>query len=147
MRRGMAPPLRAIFVLLTALFLLSGCGGEPSSVPDRDATLRLDLDEYRFDPQNLTVRATSLPMRVQVVAKNAGVLTHNVVIESVDADAEQGTDGDPVVFLKTDTAHPGDTVRKTAALWPGTYRITCSIGNHDNLGMYGKLVVLPPADS
>jgi plastocyanin len=148
MRRGMAPRQRAISALLTALLLLAGCGGDPASVTDKDATLRVEMDEYRFEPQNLTVHATALPMRIHVVAKNTGALTHNLVIESVEASSEQGTSADsndPVVFLQTDTAHPGDTVSKSIALWPGTYRITCSIGNHDNLGMYGKLVVLPPA--
>jgi hypothetical protein len=46
--------------------------------------------------------------------------------------------------MKTPTAHAGDTVTGDAYLQPGTYRLTCTIGNHDNLGQYGRLVVLAP---
>jgi plastocyanin len=141
----MADRARASTLLLVTVALLAGCGGEPASVTDRDATLRIEMTEYRFEPQNLEVQATDRPMRIHVVAKNTGDLTHNVVIESIDADAEQGTGAQPIVFMKTDTAHPGETVSDDAYLQPGSYRVTCSIGNHDNLGQYGKLVVLPPA--
>lgn len=144
MRRSMTARLGAI-ALLT--LVLAGCGGEPDPVDDRDATLRLKMTEYRFEPQNLVVQATGRPMRIHVVARNLGELTHNVVIESIEEGDEQGTDVQPTVYMKSDTAHPGQTVSDDAFLHPGEYRVTCSIGNHDNLGMYGKLTVLPPKDS
>lgn len=140
----MADRARVRMLLLVTCALVAGCGGEPATIPDRDATLRLEMTDYRFDPQNLEVQATGRPMRVHVVARNAGHLTHNVVIESIDAEAEQGTKSQPIVFMKSDTAHPGETVSDDAFLQPGEYRISCSIGNHDNLGQYGKLVVLAP---
>jgi plastocyanin len=142
-RRSMTRRLATLAALAVAGALLGGCG-EPASITDRDATLRLTLDEYRFEPQNLTVQATDRPMRIHIVAHNVGVLTHNVVIESIEPNADQGTATQPTIFMQTDTAHPGATVSKNAYLQPGTYRITCSIGNHDNLGMYGKLVVVAP---
>lgn len=140
----MAHRLRVTTPVLVAAALVVGCGGEPDPVADRDATLRITMTEYRFDPQNLVVQATARPMRVHVVARNEGRLTHNLVIESVESGAEQGTDAQPIVFLKTDTAHPGERVSSTAYLQPGRYRLTCSIGNHDNLGQYGHLDVLAP---
>jgi len=144
MRRSMPARIGAITLLSLLLF---GCGGEPAPVTDRDATLRLKMTEYRFEPQNLTVQAKARPIRVHVVARNEGELTHNVVIESIEEGSEQGTKVQPTVFMKSDTAHPGQTVSGDAFLHPGEYRMTCSIGNHDNLGMYGKLTVLPPQDS
>jgi plastocyanin len=144
MRRSMT---RLGAIALLTILVLAGCGGEPASISDRDATLRLTMTEYRFKPQNLTVQATARPMRIHVVAHNEGELTHNLVIESIEAGDEQGTDVQPTVYMKTDTAHPGQTVSGDAFLHPGSYRITCTIGNHDNLGMYGKLTVLAPKES
>jgi hypothetical protein len=140
----MAHPLRVTTPLLVAAALLAGCGGEPAPVTDKDAILRVTLTEYRIEPQNITVQATARPMKVHVVARNEGHLTHNLVIESIESAGEQGTGAQPIVFMKTDTAHPGETVSKTAFLQPGRYRLTCSIGNHDNLGQYGRLVVRAP---
>ena len=144
MRRSM--PARIVAIALLSL-LLFGCGGEPAPVTDRDATLQLKMTEYRFEPQNLTIQATSRPQRIHVVARNQGELTHNVVIESIEEGSEQGTNVQPTIFMKSDTAHPGQTVVDNAFLHPGEYRLTCSIGNHDNLGMYGRLTVLAPKDS
>jgi len=144
-RRAMVLRARTAMLVMTAAVLAGGCGGEPAPVTDRDATLRLTMDEYRFVPQNITVQATRLPMRIHVVARNDGELTHNVVIEAIEPDGEQGTKTQATPpFMTTDTAHPGQTVSDDVFLWPGEYRITCTIGNHDNLGMYGKLIVVKP---
>jgi uncharacterized cupredoxin-like copper-binding protein len=32
-------------------------------------------------------------------------------------------------------------VRTTVTLRPGTYELRCTLANHDDLGMYGTLVV------
>jgi hypothetical protein len=34
-------------------------------------------------------------------------------------------------------------VRTAVTLKPGKYRLVCTIANHDNLGQYGELKVLP----
>jgi hypothetical protein len=138
--------LRTTCGTVLAAALLAGCGPhEPPTVHDRDAILRFKLDEFRIRPQNVTVQATSLPMHLHVVARNVGKLTHNLVIQSSeDPEEAQGVGDEPIVFMKTPTAHAGDTVTGDAYLQPGTYRLTCTIGNHDNLGQYGRLVVLAP---
>jgi plastocyanin len=136
---------RATLATLGAVAVLAGCGGEPAPVPDRDATLHLTLTEYRIQPQDVRVQATRRPMPIRIVARNRGILTHNVKVESVTAGSEQGTDDQPTVFGGTDhTAQPGQTVSGVVYLQPGTYRLTCTIANHDNLGQYGTLVVAPP---
>jgi plastocyanin len=138
--------LCATLAVLGTVAVLAGCGGEePAPVTDRDATLRLTLTEYRIQPQSVRIQATRRPMPVRIVARNRGILTHNVKVESISRASAQGTDRQPTVFGGTDhTAQPGETVTGTVYLQPGTYRLTCTIANHDNLGQYGTLIVEAP---
>jgi hypothetical protein len=139
-------------ILLGTTAVLAGCGGEPAPVTDKDAVLRFKLGEYTIDPQVVRVVATAIPMPIKIVATNEGRLTHNVKIERMEAD---NTQPDESVLVDTEnkplggtpTAQPGETVRteEPIPLVPGTYRITDSIGNHDNLGQYGTLIVERPS--
>ena len=140
---GRPASLPATLALLGVAALLSACGGgDPTPVLDRDQTLHVTLDEYRIEPQAIEVKATAFPVHLHIVARNKGRLTHNLKIEQVSDSAEQGTDVQPTIYGGTDrTAQPGETVSGDVTLWPGTYRMTCTIANHDNLGQYGKLVV------
>lgn len=134
--RGVLPRRhRAILGLLGAAAVLTGCGGaDPVRAPG--GILRLTLDEYRIRPQSVEVRAGV----IQIVARNAGRLTHNVRIEE-STDAEGAT---PAVYGGTPTAQPGESVRSgPIRLRAGVYRLLCSIQNHRNLGQYGELHVLP----
>jgi uncharacterized cupredoxin-like copper-binding protein len=119
---------------LVGALALVGCGSA-DFVRDRDGTLHLTLDEYRIRPENVKVRAG----RLHIVARNAGRLTHNVVIEELER--QEGEE--PKRFGRTPTAHPGETVSEegTIVLPPGKYRIACSIANHDDLGQFGELQV------
>lgn len=131
--RAVVPPLAALALALGAV---AGCGDAGDQVLDRDATLQLTLDEYRILPKNIRVR----PGRVHIVARNAGRLTHNVVVESFTNSPE--TD-EAVEFGRTQTSHPGETVSEIEdiTLKPGKYRLLCSIANHDDLGQYAILRV------
>ncbi len=134
---GVTPPaLRASLALLGAAPLLSGCGGGPEPVTDKDATLRLRLDEYRIRPGAIEVRSG----RIRIVARNdSRVATHNVKVEEVN-DEEGAT---PIVFGGTETMQPGETApTEVVRLFPGRYRLVCSIGNHENLGQYAELEVV-----
>jgi uncharacterized cupredoxin-like copper-binding protein len=125
----------AILALLGAAAVLSACGGS-TPVRDRDGTLRLKLDEYRIRPQALEVHTGV----IRIVARNGGRLTHNVKVQQAD-DAQGSTT--PVDFGGTPTAQPGQTVRSDPIrLEPGTYRLVCTIGNHENLGQYAELRVV-----
>ncbi len=118
-----------VCVLVTLLTLaLAGCWGEETAVLE-ERVVRVTLDDYAIMPQDISVRAG----RVRFVAANAGRLTHNLRVEDPDHDGEP--------LGGTDTAQPGDTVRMAVDLEPGTYRLRCSLANHDDLGMYGELVV------
>jgi hypothetical protein len=142
---------RVTTVLLATAAVLAGCGGEPAAVTDKDAVLRFKLDEYTIDPQVVRVVATSIPMPIKIVATNEGRLTHNVKVERVQPENTQPdesvlVDSENKPLPGTPTAHPGQTVRteEPIALVPGEYRISDSIGNHDNLGQYGTLYVEHP---
>jgi plastocyanin len=127
-----------IAVLTVAAAALAGCGDDAAYVPAKGRTLQLRLDEYRILPSRITVPAG----RVTIVARDVGRLTHNVAI--VQFDRPLGEDEEKQ-YARTRTAHPGDVVRTTVTLRPGKYRIVCTIANHDNLGQYGELKVLPPS--
>jgi len=125
--------MRPLIALLPIL-ALAGCGGE-DTVHAGNGTFRLRLEEYRMVPQHIQVEGP----RVTIVARDAGILTHNVkIFSTTKTDAE----GKPIqIGPGTPTAHPGETVSRTETLAPGTYRLACSIANHDDLGLHGVLIV------
>jgi hypothetical protein len=129
------PPLpRALAAALigVAVALCAGCGSD-DRVRLPGPVVRVTLDEYAITPQDLSVPSG----RVELVARNAGRLTHNLRVEVPPEDpGEQGRQ-----IGGTPTAHPGQTVRARMTLEPGTYRLRCSLANHDDLGMNGTLFV------
>ena len=133
-----AKALPSLLAALTVAAAAAGCGADASYTPARGRTVALRLDEYRVLPERTTVPAG----RVDIVARNVGRLTHNVAI--VQFDRPLGEDEEKQ-YARTPTAHPGDVVRTSVTLRPGKYRIVCTIANHDNLGQYGELKVVPPS--
>jgi uncharacterized cupredoxin-like copper-binding protein len=133
MRRAMSR-FCALIAMVGAAAAGAGCGGEPAAVAVPGTTLHATLDEYRIEPQNVRMKAG----RIHLTAVNKGRLTHNLVIESITDDPTK-----EVVYGRTDTAQPGQTVteRDPITLKPGRYRLACTISNHDNLGQYGTLTV------
>src|SRR3712207_3432965 len=126
--------MRRLCPLTLLVLALTGCGGDdPTTVPA--GQVRLTLDEYRILPR---VVRTEGP-RIRIVARDTGILTHNVkVFSTTEVDAEDK----PIELGGTPTAHPGETVTTTLRLEPGEYRMACSIANHDDLGAHAKLVVI-----
>lgn len=95
------------------------------------ATLRIEaLDELRFEPRRLEVRA-GVPTRIELV--NAGAADHSLVARTPDGERDW-------VHLH---ALPGTTIAATYQLdEPGTYPVLCTIAGHTEGGMVGELVVL-----
>jgi hypothetical protein len=122
-------------VAVAIAFALTGCGESKTVRTDRPI-LRIALDEYRIRPQNISAR----PGRIKIVVRNRGRLTHNLVIQTPPAEV-----GDKPVDVpggRVRSMQPGavaDPIKVTLA--PGTYRLVCTIANHDDLGQYGKLVI------
>jgi plastocyanin len=127
--------LPTLLLALCALPLTAaGCGGD-DPVAIKGNTLRLRLDEYRIMPQDVRVGEG----RLRIVATNVGRLTHNVKIVRQDTSDLEG----PVEEIGgTRSTQPGESASVTFEdLRPGEYRLACTIGNHDDLGQYGTLVV------
>ena len=137
----MPRPRTPLVVLLPALAAggMAGCSEPPTrSIAGHVVSIR--MEDFRFVPQNIRVSAGRLTIR----ARNAGDLAHNVKIfrGTPFARSNGGENETPAVPLGgTPTVLPGRTAVGTVRLRRGTYAIACTVGNHDNLGMYGKLVV------
>lgn len=118
----------------SAAAALGGCGQDDPAVAARARTLSLTLDEYRVSPQRTSARAG----RLRIVARNTGVLTHNIAV--VQYRRPIGTQEERR-YARSETAQPGESVETNVTLRAGKYRLICTIANHDNLGQYGELVV------
>lgn len=123
-------------VLAVLAGVLGGCGDDAVYRTDRPV-LRVTLDEYRIVPQNVVLK----PGRTKLIVRNTGRLTHNLVIQ-----IPEGPDGKPLEIPggRVGTMQPGETAEPVKVmLRPGTYRLVCTIANHDDLGQYGTLEVKP----
>lgn len=119
---------------LTVAVALPGCGSDPDPVTDRDATLQLRLSEFRIEPQVIRVR----PGRVHIVARNVGKLAHNLKVRSLDR--ERGEEIE-LYGEAEGTAFPRGRIVGDVTLPPGKFELVCTIGNHDDLGQTGTLIV------
>jgi plastocyanin len=133
MARSMWESRLSALVLAAAALAAAGCGGGSGQAVNRSGTLDLALDEYRILPAKIEIGTGT----IVISARNRGVLTHNVVVQ-VPAKSEEDR---PVELGRTPTAHPGQTVQTSIRLQPGTYRLVCTIANHENLGQYATVEV------
>jgi plastocyanin len=62
---------------------------------------------------------------------NRGRLAHTFRLER----------GEDRIVAKVSSLLPGDRTSKTVRVRKGTYRFFCALSNHEELGMYGTLVV------
>jgi plastocyanin len=119
---------------LTALLLLAygGCGDDDES-PGRTVTVEsggrvaVSADEYSFDPERIVL---SGGRELTIELGNHGTLAHNMRV--LDAGHEIGG---------TPTFTAGGTRSGKVAVKPGEYELVCTVGDHAELGMTGKLVV------
>ena len=84
------------------------------------------LDDFLIAPQE--VRAE--PGRLTFRARNDGRLGHTLVIRRGERD-----------IARVKTMLPGGSGEASARLRKGSYDLVCILGNHEQLGMYGTLVV------
>jgi uncharacterized cupredoxin-like copper-binding protein len=133
MTGGRAIPLLLVLAALVAI----GCGGAIAytRAPERRVDVR--LDEYRVLPEHIQVTAGS----VTITAHNVGRLTHNLVV--VQFKRPLGNEDEKQYGQPTKTLFPGETASTRVELKPGKYRLICTISNHDNLGQYAELKVVP----
>lgn len=120
--------------LLLALVLAAAAAacGESAPVPAKNRTIGLRLDEYRILPQRVSAPAG----RLRLIVRNRGILTHNVTVQTIPPPGGQAE-----TIARAPTVQPGARSEVTFTIGPGTYELVCKIGNHDDLGQVGELIV------
>ena len=112
--------------LLLALTILAGCRDAPAFERAKDRRLTVVQTDYRYAPQ----RARASAGRLTLTVVNRARLSHTLRIE------REGR-----THLRVASQLPGERTRATVRLRRGTYKMLCAIGNHEELGMWGTLVV------
>jgi plastocyanin len=110
--------------LLSLVVFATGCG-EPGAVKAKSQTVEIKLENFRFRPQNVRVRAGE----VTFVLKNSGRVGHNFRMRNTK-----------IVAMEVPTIRPGEKVVAKAKLAAGWYTIA-STANPRQLGMVGKIIV------
>jgi plastocyanin len=120
---------RPLLLLVLALpaAALPACGGDEPAGRVRDGRVAVALDDFRYRPQ--LIRASAGRIRFDLV--NRGRLAHTFRLER----------GEDQIVAKVSSLLPGDRARKTVRVRKGEYRFFCALSNHEELGMYGTLVV------
>jgi plastocyanin len=122
---------RALTLAMAAAVGLAGCGGgsggggKSVTVP-AGKPVAVTAKEYSFDPGTIEVSAGT----VRFDLKNDGGQAHDLHV------VKDGRDlGGTSIF------GPGQSQSGTVKLAAGTYDFVCTVGNHEALGMKGKLTV------
>jgi plastocyanin len=128
-RGRMRRPLTLAAVTAVALAGCGGGGGGGRTVTvGAGKPVVVKADEYKFDPGNITVKASGGAIRLQL--SNDGAQAHDLHVERGGEDLG----GTPVFG-------PGQTKTATVKLAPGKYDFVCTVGDHEQLGMKGTLTV------
>jgi plastocyanin len=126
-------PVRRLLPLIALLLLAPGGCGDDDDPPGRTVTakagetLPVVADEYSFDPETIVVAGAG---ELTVELENKGALAHNLRV--FDGGDEIGG---------TPTFVGGDARTGEVSVEPGEYEIVCTVGDHAELGMTGKLTV------
>ena len=120
---------RPLLLLLLALpaAALPACGEAEPEVRARAGRVAVGIDDFRYTPQQ--IRAAPGRLRFDLV--NRGRLAHTFRLER----------GEDRIVAKVSSLLPGDRGKKTVRVRRGEYRFFCALSNHEELGMYGTLVV------
>ena len=116
---------RSLVALFMCALALAACGGSSAAVRE-PAKFSVTLDDYLIRPQKVHVPSGDLTVTVT----NRGRLGHTFRI--------RGRSRNVLAFT---TLEPGETKSRNFKLKRGTYTMYCVLANHEELGMYGTLVV------
>jgi plastocyanin len=125
---------RPLLLAATAVALLAGgvalaaSQGAPEPVRARDGRIVITMDDFRYEPQR--IRAAKGRLRIEV--RNVGRLPHALRLIRTRTGGEAG---------RILTRKPGEEGLLEVKVNRGSYRYFCPLSHHDELGMYGQLVV------
>ena len=94
---------------------------------DAHALHLIEIKDFRYTPQ--TIEATPGQLRLDIA--NHGRLAHTLWVSR----------GDQNIVAKASSLLPGDRTSKTLKVRKGRYRFFCALSNHEELGMYGTLII------
>jgi len=123
---------RLLAMTLLGVLASAGCGSDDDK-PGRTVaiqsgeTLTVVADEYSFDPETIVMRGGR---ELTIELDNQGSLAHNLRV--FDGDTDVGG---------TPTFQGGDPRSGSLRVEPGDYELVCTVGDHEDLGMTGKLRV------
>ena len=122
-------PVRTLTPLVLALcaLALAACGGSGAAVRESSGHFKVTLDDYLIRPQNISVPKGQ---ELTAMVTNRGRLGHTFRI--------RGRNKNVLAFT---TLQPGETRSRNFKLAKGKYTMYCALANHEELGMYGTLVV------
>lgn len=132
-------------VLLTAAFalVLASCGGDDdngdgNSDGGNGDTVSVELDEFLFDPDELSGDTGS---ELTIELENVGTQTHNFTIEEGESRGE-GFDAwpDSEVQLELDEGN-SDSLTISLPDEAGEYEFICTVPGHYESGQWGTLTV------
>ncbi len=120
---------------VAALFASSaaGCGGQEQAA-DRTVTanaaqpIEVVGTEYAFDPSTVVVEGGGGP--IEITLDNRGSIAHNLMV--FEGETEVGG---------TDTFQGGESDSAEVDLGAGSYRLVCTVADHEELGMVGEIEV------
>jgi plastocyanin len=130
----MRTPSTLLALALVALGLVACGGGDkkgsggPTVTVQKGQPVKVTGKEYGFDPATVVVEGGGGPTKLEF--HNAGSLAHNLRLMKDG----QEVGGSP-------TFQGGETKSATVDLQPGEYEMLCTVGDHADLGMKGKLTV------
>jgi plastocyanin len=122
---------RFALTLVLCSLLLAACGDDDEAgrtvTAPANAKLRVVADEYSFDPSTIALSGAGT---LTVTLRNRGSLAHNLKL--FRGDEEIGG---------TTTLPGGGSESTRLNLEHGSYKMVCTVGDHEGLGMTGALRV------
>jgi plastocyanin len=125
----MSPRTRTLIAFALCALAAPACGGDAPATRERSRSFTIRLDDYLIRPQRLSAPGGR---ELSLTVANRGRLGHTLRIRTPRTGKN---------VLSFTTIEPGESKSRRFRLARGTYRTYCVLANHEELGMYGTLVV------
>jgi len=118
--------LLAAALAATAAVGTTGCVDDSPPARPQNGRVSVTLDDFSIRPQRIRAR----PGRIAFDVRNAGAIGHTLRVRRGDRE-----------LAAVKTLLPGASGKASGTFGRGEYELVCILGNHEELGMYGTLVV------